>query len=512
MTLRVTEQSTSLFTDINSLTVGNPSSLVLALGNNEVATVNTRTGNDPTVIVNDNQGQPVPGVTIDWAITASNGSPVAAQTVTDSVGVTSNGWTLGTTAGTNSDVLHVSESSSGAFNDFIASATPDAPTQIIKTAGDGQTAAAGSTLPTTLVVHAADQYGNATPNVDVTFGAGQGGSANPTNALTDGNGYASTTWTVGLSAGTQTLDASLTNNLSVTTQFSATVTAAFVARASMPAVRNSMTAADANGLIYVVGGSGGFPTTYADGLVYDPNADSWSAIATSGVARSWTSTNNAVIRDSLYLINGNPNSTCTNESEAYEIAGNSWSAIATSPRTRCHSAAIAYNGQVWTMGGWDASSTFRYLEVDMYDPSTNSWSTPTTMPDWRGSFAAAVYNGVLYLFGGTTSAGNCNNSVVAYDFAGNSWSTVASLPTARCDAAAVVVGSRIFVLGGDDGAGNYVATVESYDPVGNSWQAETSMNTARANSGAAYVNGILYMIGGANSSGLLSTVEAIAIP
>jgi N-acetylneuraminic acid mutarotase len=464
------------------------------------------------VLVTDAQGWAVPGATVNWTILSSNGgSTTAPSSTTDSVGYASIGWTLGDLAATNSDTLRASEQSTAVFMDIVGTATAGAPWFITRQAGDAQTGNEGAALAQNIVARVLDQYNNPVPNESVTFSASDGGLAT-SPVLTDSAGDATTTWTLGSAVGTQTLLAYVTANVGVNTAFTATANAAFAPRASMPSVRNSMTAAEANGLIYVVGGSGGFPTTYADGLVYDPNADSWSAIATSGVARSWTSTNNAVIRDSLYLINGNPNSACTNESEAYEIAGNSWSAIATSPRTRCHSAAIAYNGQVWTMGGWDASSTFRYLEVDVYDPSTNSWSTPTNMPDWRGSFAAAVYNGVLYLFGGTTSAGNCNNSVVAYDFAGNSWSTVASLPTARCDAAAVVVGSRIFVLGGDDGAGNYVATVESYDPVGNSWQAETSMNTARANAGAAYVNGVLYMIGGANSSGLLSTVEAIAIP
>jgi hypothetical protein len=75
--------------------------------------------------------------------------------------------------------------------------------------GDGQVAEPGTTLSAPIVVMAADGSGHILPNRVVTFTvASGGGSVSPTVVSTDANGLAQTTWTLGATPGTQTLNVS----------------------------------------------------------------------------------------------------------------------------------------------------------------------------------------------------------------------------------------------------------------------------------------------------------------
>jgi hypothetical protein len=81
------------------------------------------------------------------------------------------------------------------------------------------TGSVGSTLPVSVRVTSAQ--GEAIANVSVGFAVtGGSGSVAPATVVTDANGQASTTWTLGTTAGTQTLSASVVNLQPVT--FSAT--------------------------------------------------------------------------------------------------------------------------------------------------------------------------------------------------------------------------------------------------------------------------------------------------
>jgi hypothetical protein len=93
------------------------------------------------------------------------------------------------------------------------------------TAGAGQTAIAGSTLPTQIKIRAVNPY-NGQPDVGATVNFSDGcwsagsltcGTFNPASAVTDSNGYASTTYTLPKKAGSYTVKVSGTGFSSVTT-------------------------------------------------------------------------------------------------------------------------------------------------------------------------------------------------------------------------------------------------------------------------------------------------------
>lgn len=290
-------------------------------------------------------------------------------------------------------------------------------------------------------------------------------------------------------------------------------------RDSLPEARNSMYAAEAGGKIYVQAGSGGFPTFYGTLRVYDPVANSWQAHGDNHTARAFSSTNSAVVNGVLHIVAGNPSGSCTVIHETYNTATSTWDVLASAPTDRCHAASVAHGEAVYLVGGWNASSTVRFTQVDIWTPATSAWSAGVPLPDgtFRGGMAAVAHGGKLgklYLFGGTISTEDpCTNTVLALSFTGGSWEPMAPMSTDRCGPAAVVAANgRIYVAGGRDDAGNALATVESYDPATNSWRPEPAMSIGRQSLALVRVGDWLYAIGGHSGSVTFRSMEALQVP
>jgi len=73
--------------------------------------------------------------------------------------------------------------------------------------GGAQAGEVGSTLAEPVVVTISDAFGNLVPRAAVSFEAAGGGAADPASATTDATGVARTVWTLGETAGPQTLRA-----------------------------------------------------------------------------------------------------------------------------------------------------------------------------------------------------------------------------------------------------------------------------------------------------------------
>jgi hypothetical protein len=73
------------------------------------------------------------------------------------------------------------------------------------TSGGNQSAAVSTRLPNAITVRAVAQDGVPVPGQPVSFQASAGGSVSPASATTDASGNASTNWTLGPNAGTQSL-------------------------------------------------------------------------------------------------------------------------------------------------------------------------------------------------------------------------------------------------------------------------------------------------------------------
>lgn len=173
------------------------------------------------VVVSDNFGNPISGVTITWTVTAGGGSMSAPSSVTDSLGRASVTWTLGSVAG-----AQLATASAGFLPDveFSATATAGAATHVAFIS-QPDTAVAGAPFPPTLYVEFRDAFGNRdaslSDSVTMSIESGPpGGELLPANVLTQlitNGGGASAGQFAGLEiriAGTYVLRATTTGGLS----------------------------------------------------------------------------------------------------------------------------------------------------------------------------------------------------------------------------------------------------------------------------------------------------------
>lgn len=72
-----------------------PASVAIVAGNGQATAPGTAVAQAPTVVVKDDAGKPVAGVTVTFAVEAGGGSVAAATATTDAGGVASTGWQLG---------------------------------------------------------------------------------------------------------------------------------------------------------------------------------------------------------------------------------------------------------------------------------------------------------------------------------------------------------------------------------------------------------------------------------
>jgi len=184
---------------------------LIAEGNNQTATVGTELENPLLAVICNSEGQPIVGQTVTFKVVTGGGSVFAGAATSDADGIVRERWTLGTTAGPQTVEVRAVNSRGEAitYSTFNALAVADSVQTIEASSGDNQIASQLQLLPTPIKVIAKDIYGNPKAGVSVVFNANNGGSATPESVVTNLDGEAQTLWSLGLSVGNQTLNASV---------------------------------------------------------------------------------------------------------------------------------------------------------------------------------------------------------------------------------------------------------------------------------------------------------------
>ena len=160
---------------------------------------------EPFVVeVRDQNGSPLVGATVTFAVTAASGTLSATTATTDANGRAATTLTLGRDPGRNTVTARVAE-----LNPVIFTATGQAvPRTVEKPSGDEQEGSAGTALADPFVVVVRDQNGIPLAGVQVTFAVtAGGGTLSATTATTDADGRAATTLTLGRTPGINTVEA-----------------------------------------------------------------------------------------------------------------------------------------------------------------------------------------------------------------------------------------------------------------------------------------------------------------
>ncbi|RKU31234.1 hypothetical protein C6499_04895, partial [Candidatus Poribacteria bacterium] len=191
-------------------------------GNGQSAEINQHLANPLVVRVLDQYGAVLSGITVNFSVSPSSGVLNPSSAITGSNGEASTALQLGNTAGS----YTVTASVSGIAQQvtFTATATdPPRATTLEYRRGNGQSAEINQQLANSLVVRVLDQYGAVLSGITVNFSVSPSGTLNPTSTTTGSNGEASTALTLGNTARSYTVTASV-SGIAQQVTFTATAT------------------------------------------------------------------------------------------------------------------------------------------------------------------------------------------------------------------------------------------------------------------------------------------------
>ncbi len=190
-------------------------------GDSQVANVATQV--QLQVIVADTGGHAVADVPVAWAA-QGGGSVSAASSNSNALGVATISRTLPASAATVTTTA-TKLGLSGSPVTFTSVAQVNGAYRIQKFANDSQTDTVLATLGAPFRVHVTDYQNNNVTGYSVNWSATSGGGSVPATSSTDGSGIAQNTRTLGLAAGTQTTQASVTGLIGDPITFTATANA-----------------------------------------------------------------------------------------------------------------------------------------------------------------------------------------------------------------------------------------------------------------------------------------------
>ncbi len=193
---------TILLWDLQQLKLPRPHRLTILRRNAQQGPAGGALAEPFVVLVRDQNGADLAGVTVTFSVTAGGGTLSAEATTTDAHGRATSTLTLGSQPGPNRVEVTVAGLEPVTFT-AVGLAVPRA---VEKVSGDEQLGAAGSALAK-FVVEVRDQNGNRMAGVRVTFGvATGGGTLSVTRSTTDAQGRAATTLTLGRTPGANSVE------------------------------------------------------------------------------------------------------------------------------------------------------------------------------------------------------------------------------------------------------------------------------------------------------------------
>ncbi|MGE3525532.1 MAG: kelch repeat-containing protein [Gemmatimonadales bacterium] len=541
---------------------GPPDTLAVLAGAGQRAIAGYPVSTPPAVRVTDRFGNPVPGLTVQFVVTAGGGSAQGAQVLTDSSGHAAvQQWVLGGTEGPNT--LAATAAGLAAVSFDAVAASPVA-TKLRLVTNPSPAAQSGVSLVMQPVVQVLNYTDDPLPYAGIQISAmlasGTGSLTGTPVATTNAQGRAgfadlaifgavgdftlgfASTGLTGVTSSTIMLTPGLPAMMSLVMGDSQSV---FAGSPLPQSVSVLVTDSAGNGVPgvtvdFIVGQGGGSvpvssvmtagdgiasPGTWTLGPLSGPNtlivkanagplaADSVVAYATA-LGDFWTPRQSmavprrfagfGVIGGKLYTAGGKDvNLTTVDTVEVFNPATNSWSGRRAMSTPRVGPGAGVINDKLYIAGG-NGGTSFAMSSAEAYDPQTNAWTPIAPMPGARAFPAFGVINGILYLAGGADNNGQLS-SVISYDPATNTWATLAPLPAPRNDAMGVVANNMLYVVGGQQG--NTVdGAMMVYDPATDTWTVLPSMPTPRFHVNVEQIDDKIYVVSGLLSASTTSPV------
>lgn len=276
---------------------------------------------------------------------------------------------------------------------------------------------------------------------------------------------------------------------------------------SLPASLQRIQMASDGRYLYSFGGrqTTSSATTVATGYRYDTSAaqPQWTTDI-AAMPRGFNGGGAVFLKGKIYIPGGVDSAVAlANQHYAYDIAGNTWTTVA-SPATGALLYALVADdprGVFYLIGGNNGQSSV--ANVRSYAAETNTWTDLPSLSAARNGHNAALIDGKLYVAGGQNATGSLATGEV-YDFTTQKWSPIAPLNRARLFAGDFVgkdaAGNPLwFLIGGQTADGGLLGS-EVYDVRNNRWlllDNSFTLNAPRALAGGATAGDFFYAVAGA---------------
>jgi uncharacterized protein YjbI with pentapeptide repeats len=152
-------------------------------------------------------------------------------------------------------------------------------------------------------------------------------------------------------------------------------------------------------------------------LEYSPASDAWTELVVP-YAQAQLGTRHdaasAVLDNRLYVVGGYNlwNFAVGSTVLEYDPATANWKSLPNLPFDLSGASAIAYNGKLYVLGGWNGSA--QSAEVLSWKYGDLDWTVEPPLPEARNSMGVAVAGGGICLVGGQGSAGDDGKAFIYY--------------------------------------------------------------------------------------------------
>jgi hypothetical protein len=249
----------------------------------------------------------------------------------------------------------------------------------------------------------------------------------------------------------------------------------------------------------------------------------WSATTNIGSSNTDSGLMSVAYNGYIYTIGGYVGGTTGTNEVIYDsintngTLGGTWSSTTGLPAQIALGQAVAYNGYMYVMGGYNSSTSY-YSNGVYYAPinangTVGTWASTSAFATGREEFGATVYNGYVYIVGGYNNQSSANTYLNDVQYASfnadgtlGAWKTTTAMPNVGLRGMNVLAynGYIYYLFGDNDNSGGYsVGNVFYYAPINTngtigSWVAmPIALNMSTGGfAGATINNGYLYIYGG----------------
>ncbi|HWT40447.1 MAG TPA: hypothetical protein VN081_04240 [Dongiaceae bacterium] len=291
---------------------------------------------------------------------------------------------------------------------------------------------------------------------------------------------------------------------------------AWASTTALAAGRAYQATAAYDGYIYIAGGassSGDYNDVQYAPINANGSIGSWAS--TTGFTVAVDGLEMVAYNKHLYLIGGTDGTTSYATVQYAPINANgtigSWASTTGFTNGRSNFSSLVYNGYLYVVGGHNSSST-NYNDVQYAPINANgtigSWNTTSTFTNARYGLKAVAYDGSLYVVGGydgTTYYNDVQSAPINANGTLGSWVYTSSFANSRYRPTVIAYNGTLYILGGRNGSTYYndvqSAPIYASGTLG-PWATTTTgfTNTRYGHSSVAY-EGYLYVTGGTPDGG-----------